>query len=877
MRVSLNGSDWSYKDFIGDDWVWRHSVMPDTRDVRWWRTGTVPGSVHHDLWQNGEIPNPYYERNSLLIEWVPERTWVYKKTFRADPDWRGKRIRLVFEGIDYEAQVFLNGSRIGAHRGMFTPAVFEIGDALRYGEDNLLAVVLERAPDEQPQVGRTSKVRTHKSRMTYWWDFCPRMIHVGIWDEVALEITGPVAIEEPFVRPKLAADHAAAEVEVAAKLNATMDAIAEVAVRITLDGCEAAAAAERYKLVPGETAVRLQLSVPQPRLWWPNGSGEQPLYEAEIAVRLVPDGGADGSPSRAAGASGSQGDAGGIGGVADSDAKRIRFGIRTIELVRNETPDDTALPYTFVVNGRKLYIRGWNWVPVDVMYGVERPAKLNRLLQLAKRANVNMLRVWGGGLIEKESFYEACDRLGILVWQEFIQSSSGIENKPSEQPDFIAMMVDEAERIVPRKRNHPSLALWCGGNELQTVDERPLDDTEPVLGALRDAVRRLDPDRHWLATSPTGRLFSNSLSNIGADPDGLHDVHGPWEHQGLTEQYTLYNRGTSLMHSEFGVEGMTNRKALDATISRENQWPASKDNPVYFHRGAWWTNEPFVQSAFGGRIADIDTLIRASQLLQAEGLRYAVESNRRRKYRNSGSLPWQFNEPYPNGYCTSALDYYATPKPAYYAVARAYAPITVTASFAAQAWAGQESFEARLWANSSSVAPMAGMRLHAAAKDANGRIVHEASYGFELAANAPTLIGEIGFALDRLRTDLFVLDLLLVGPGGGELARNRYLFSRTADLEPVLRLPRAQVAATARRRGDEWTVELRNDGSVLAAGVRLDDVRSPEAEGYVYMSDNHFHLLPGESLSVEVQWDGVPERERGLEISGFHAVHAVVL
>ncbi|PYI53528.1 glycoside hydrolase family 2 protein [Paenibacillus flagellatus] len=863
MRISLNGSDWLYKDFLGEDWVWRHAEKPDTRDVRWWRTGTVPGSVHHDLWANGELPDPYFERNSLLAEWVPERTWVYKKTFRADLGWKGRRVRLRFEGIDYEARLFLNGVPIGAHRGMFTPAVFEVSDALLYGEDNLLAVVLERAPDAQPQVGRTSKVRTHKSRMTYWWDFCPRMIHLGIWDDVCLEVSGPVTVEDAFVRPQLSADRSAAAVSVTAKLDSTVRAVVEADVTLTLGGRVVARSTTKHAVAPGETPLNVCLDVAQPSLWWPNGYGAQPLYEAEVAVRILERrSGTESHPHPDAESS-----------PPVSHARRTTFGIRSVELVRNETPDETALPYTFVVNGRKLYIKGWNWVPIDVMYGVERPAKLERLLTLAKRANVNMLRVWGGGLIEKEAFYELCDRMGILVWQEFIQSSSGIENKPSDDPAFIAMMVSEAERIIPRKRNHPSLALWCGGNELQTRDGRPLDDAEPALAALRDAVRRLDPDRHWLATSPTGRLFSNSLAHIEADPDGLHDVHGPWEHQGLTSQYTLYNQGTSLLHSEFGVEGMTNRKTLDATISADNQWPASKDNPVYFHRGSWWTNEPYVQSAFGGGIGDVGTLIRASQLLQAEGLRYAVESNRRRKYRNSGSLPWQFNEPYPNGYCTSALDYYAVPKPVYYAVAKAYAPVAVTASFAAQAWAERDVFEAELWAAHSGECALDGCALHAAVRDAAGKLVHEARHAFALAANAPERIGEFGFALDRIGTDIFFLDLTLTGPEGAVLADNRYLFSRTADLEPILQLPAGGLTvAGIARNGDRWNVTLRNDGEAAAVGVRLDDARRLGDCGYVYFDDNHFHLLPGESRTIVIDWDGVvPEEDRSIEASGFNA------
>ncbi|MCZ7575223.1 MAG: hypothetical protein M5U01_42275 [Ardenticatenaceae bacterium] len=198
-RVLLNGNDWQLKGFIGEDWMWHNVHKPGSPDVRWWHRGTVPGSVHNDLWRAGEIPDPYYERNSLLIEWVPERTWVYKKTFFVDRTEKGKRVHLHFKGVDYAARFFLNGQLLGSHQSMYTPAVFEVGDRLRYGEENLLAVVFDPAPHEQPQIGRTSQVRTHKSRMTYWWDFCLRWAPCAGWSSGSIP-TAPGYRRRPPVR-----------------------------------------------------------------------------------------------------------------------------------------------------------------------------------------------------------------------------------------------------------------------------------------------------------------------------------------------------------------------------------------------------------------------------------------------------------------------------------------------------------------------------------------------------------------------------------------------------------------------------------------------------------------------------------------------------
>ncbi|WP_123040254.1 glycoside hydrolase family 2 protein [Cohnella candidum] len=849
LRIDLNGSDWLFKDFVGEDWIWRDAEKPDSNDVRWWRKGTVPGTVLHDVWKNGETPDPFFERNSLLVEWVPERTWVYKKWFHADEKLKGRRIQLHFKGVDYEARFYLNGKPLGTHAGMYTPAVFEVSGELLYGQDNLLAVVIEKAPDEQPQVSKTSYVRTHKSRMTYWWDFCPRMIHQGIWDDVYLDVTGPVRVEDVYVRPQLAEDYRAAYLSVSTKLSSTKSALVDVNVSITLHGRQVASVSTRHAIVKGETPLNAMIELANPQLWWPNGSGEQPVYEAAVTVTEA-------------------------GDTSASAEHTVTFGIREVRFERNDwahEDDDTVKPYKLTVNGETTFIKGWNWVPIDVMYGVPQPEKLERLLQLARRAGVNMLRIWGGGLIEKDAFYELCDRYGIMVWQEFIQSSSGIANKPSTEPAFLAMMAQEAEQIIPRKRNHPSLVIWCGGNELQGANDKPLDDDEPVLAILKEAVQRLHPGALWLPTSPSGRLFMNSLENIDNDPSGMHDVHGPWEHQGLTAHYTLYNRGLSLLHSEFGVEGMTNLKTLNATISAEHQWPTGKDNPVYFHRGSWWNNEQLVQESFGGGITDVHSMIRASQFLQAAGLGYALEANRRRKWQNSGTLPWQFNEPFPNAWCTSALDYYANPKAVYYAVAKAYQPVTITARLERMAWAGENRFTAELWTANSLNRPFEGGNAAWRLVGASGTVYGEGSVRVDVPSRKPNPIRSIEASLEGMSDEVFFLSLELTDASGALLADNRYAFSRTDTMQPMFSAPRVSVEAVNRETGgDRWELVLSNRGDHAALQLHMEDARPLGMNGYVYFSENDFSLLPGESKTIAVDWSGVPQGERKLELGGWN-------
>jgi len=850
-RISLNGSDWLLKEFYGEDWRWRDSHMPDSRDLRGWRAGSVPGCPHHDLWKSGEIPDPYIERNSLLCEWISQRTWLYKKAFIVDEELKSLHVWLHFEGVDYQAEFFLNGETLGTHTGMFTPARFDVTERLRYGEENLLAVVIEAAPHEEPQVGRTSRVRTMKTRMNYWWDFCPRMVHLGIWDDVYLEVTGPIRVSDIFIRPQLASDFHRADVFVTAELDSAISTQVDLEIDLKQGGVTVANQHTTRDLKAGLTHLDTCLEITAPRLWWPNGHGEPDLYEAEVRIILSADDSRQEKDS--------------------SCARTISFGIRQVNLAPNESAHPNALPYTFVVNGCKIYAKGWNWVPMDVMYSVPRPAKLERLLMLAQRANVNLLRVWGGGLIEKQSFYDHCDRLGIMVWQEFIQSSSGIDNHPATSEDYIRMVTDAAGQIVPRRRNHPSLTLWCGGNELSDESGFPLDDTHPLLAALKTTVRHLDPDRLWLPTSPSGPVFSNSLEVIAKDPHGLHDVHGPWEYQGASKQSELYNLGTSLFHSEFGVEGITNLRTLDATLGKEYQWPVDLDNPYWFHRGAWWVKRAVWDETFG-ELRNTEALVHATQFMQADGLRYALEADRRRKYRNSGTLPWQFNEPYPMAACTSAVDYYARPKPAYYAVSRAYAPLLVSARFLTIACEGCEQFEAEAWICNSHEQPYSNGTLRMRLIGVSGKIYSKRAEAVSFQPNCALKLGNIQEPLATIPEEVFFLDLQLLDADSNLLCSNRYAFSGRATLAPLLACPATTLSISRSRsteqgnRQSEYRLTLTNTGDTAAMFVWLEDARDLNAPGYAYFDDNYFCLLPEESRSVTLTWMDVPAGERRLEV-----------
>lgn len=820
--ILLDGQEWSCKGYLGEEWRMRRAYAPDTGDVHGWLPARVPGSVLDDVVRAGEAPDPLVDMNSRACEWVPERSWVYRREVELAAV--EGRVELQLDGIDHAADIFVNGTEVGSHIGAFTPATFDVTDLVRSGT-NLIVIVLAPAPRSQPHIGRTSLVKNSKSRMTYGWDFCPRMIHLGIWDRTRLTFEGPATITDLFARPWLSADADEGGVACAVEVRADEAASGVLTLELERDGDVLTTSRSTVELCASEQVLAGEVRIASPERWWPNGYGDQPLYRLRASIE--------------------------IRGI--QDVREVTTAFRHVALVANEAAPPDARPYTLMVNGERIYVQGWNWVPMDVHHGVEQDDRLDHLLGLAARADVNLLRVWGGGPIERSSFYERCDRLGIMVWQEFPLSSSIFGSEPSHDPAYVQAMAAEARGIVRGRRNHPSLVLWCGGNELDDADGNPADGSHEVLVALEEVVTELDPDRAWLPTTPTGPTATCTMAAIDADPDGQHDVHGPWEHQGLADQRALYDRATSLLHSEFGVEGMANLVTIEAWLSPQHRWPTDRSNPHMVHRGDFWNNTPLLEEVFGP-IEELTSLVAASQLLQADGLRYAIEANRRRQWRQSGSIPWQLNEPFPNVFSTSSVDHSGRPKAAYYAVAEAYAPLLVHARVPTQAWGGIDRFEATVWLSSRNE-HLAGAQVVASLRDSSGECRRTERSDVEELGSGSTPVSELSWVLDPEGPALFWLDLQATDRADRLRATNRYLCARGEDLRAMWDLPTPELEVTWEEPGRRLAV--RNVGRSVAVGVTARDARPARAPGYLWFGAGHLTLFPGERHHIDLGWTGV--------------------
>ncbi len=785
MRViPLGGAEWAMREALGEAWRWHVDS-----DRPGWLPATVPGSVIHDLWTAGDIPDPYHGRNSRCAEWTATRCWVYRRVVDLPAHDAPDRAVLEFDGLDPSGEVFWDGRPLGRVDGLYhrlrVPTPSSSGR-------HRLAVVLDPVPTSQPQVGRTDLVRVHRPRLNEGWDFCPRFPHQGIWRPVRL-VLAAAHLADAVLRASLAAD-GTGRITVTARVEAAQP----VPFRVTVRDPDGELVAAHAETGVGELAA--ELTVAGPTLWQPRGLGAPALYG--VGVEL------DGAP-----------------------VWRRTVGFRRAELVGNPGAAPDSLPYTAVVNGAAVPLVGWNWVPAEAQYGAVDPAKVRHLIELAARSGARLLRVWGGGLLETEEFYDACDRSGLLVWQEFSQSGSGIDSAPSTDAGFVEVMRREATAVIPARAHHPSLLAWGGGNEL-AADGAPLDETgSPVLAALRERVRRLDPGRGWFPTSPNGA-------------SGRGDVHGPWEYQGLREQQARYDDLLCLAHTEFGVEGMTNRRALDRLVAEPDRWPADRSNAVYRHLGDWWNNAPMVQECFGHRIRDLDTLRRASQLLQATGLAYAVEAGRRRYPRQSMVLPWQLDESYPNAWCTSCVDHLGEPKPAYHAVARAFAARRVTVRVPTSVWHGSDMLTAQGWVWSETGEP-AGSRVRAWLCSTTGDVLAERCRSLDAAVREPRPVVTLAVPAANVPGHAVVVwHFDWESAEGGRLDCEAVLACTGPDFAPLLDVPIAEIDVTTRLCAEGWRVRVAHRAGPLLIGLQLVDGRPADAPGWLLIGGDPRPLLP---------------------------------
>ncbi|MDP3915229.1 MAG: glycoside hydrolase family 2 protein [Bacteroidota bacterium] len=636
-----------------------------------WLPATVPGSVHTDLLQNGLIKDPFYRLNEHDLQWIDKVNWEYKTTINVGADFmRHDRVALDFKGLDTYADVFVNDSLVLSADNMFREWLVDVKAQLQEGTNELRILfrspiveglkkydaneyVIPVSPNDLAEIGQVEgnkmvSVYTRKAGYHFGWDWGPRLVSSGLWRPVFLTAWDDARIENLHLKQNSVSETEATltavfEIDASAANNATIS--------IENDGVELAKA--DVQLTEGISTYSVDFKIANPKLWWTNGLGEAHLYN--IKGKLA------------------------IGKRFAEKSERI--GIRTLELVRDK--DEKGTTFYYKLNGVPVFMKGANYIPNDVFPARVTEEMYRKVIHTSKISNFNMLRVWGGGIYENDLFYDLCDENGLLVWQDFMFACAMF---PGDEA-FLENVKQEATDNIKRLRNHPSIAMWCGNNEIlaawfgwgwKTQEEAKSKEnadkiwksyTDIFLKVLPEAVAANDPARSYWDSSPS------SGPGIPADlANGDEHYWGVWWGK---EPFKNYATHIARFMSEYGFQSFPELKTV-------KQYAAPEDYDIFSE-----VMKSHQRSSIGNgtieyymlqdykKPKNFESFLYVNHVLQAEGIKFAVEGHRRAAPYCMGSLYWQINDCWPVA-SWSSTDYYQRWKALQYFVKKGFEPVLVS-------------------------------------------------------------------------------------------------------------------------------------------------------------------------------------------------------
>ncbi len=764
--------------------------------------GQVPGQVHVDLLREGVIPDPFWRDQAEQCQWVEHWDWRYEREFHVPDGFSSEWTILQFDGLDTFATIFLNGEELAKTNNMFVPFWFDVSGRLKPGRNTIEVVFTapERALADKDHTKYAAaftndRIYARQMQCTYGWDWVHRFVSAGIWRSVRLVSHETARVDDLFVHTAALGKDGA---EVAVELTFERAPNATVSARIDLIDPQGHTIATRLVDVT-HPVHQTTFAVAEPQLWWPNGYGDHPLYGCHVAL------------------------------INHSstvvDTREVSFGIRTVEL--EEIPDDWGSSFTLCVNGHRIFARGGNWVPADPWPSRISDAHYDKLIRLARDGNINMLRTWGGGIYEPEAFWHYCDQYGIMVMQDFLLACG---EYPEEDPEFMENLRYEFAWAIRLLRNHPSLVLWSGNNELGMNSD---PDTEfpgkriarEVSGPLCAAM---DPSRPYLPASPIGGN-PNNAPNAG-------DCHiSAWYRPSfIRSDMTDYRERISecwgRFVSEYAMPGSPPLRTLQKFMTAEDMldpegyiWDYhTKDNP---YNGIDDMNhyEMLVKTAetILGQSDSMQAKIRHMEYIQCEWSRLAAESLRRRKYDCSGLLFWMYNDCWPaSGW--SQVDYYGFGKAAYYGSKRGFQPIIVAVE--------EEEDLVRLWVCNDTLGPI-DAHLHVRFQPWAREVAWFWKRRFHVAANSVEAVAEVP-QRDIGSQGVLVCDL------DTESNSDRGIYYSGIPREMALPSTLLRVKHTNNRDSGTVTVKTHFYARVVTLDADLD------------FSDNYFDMLPGEERTI---------------------------
>ena len=780
-----------------------------------WIDARVPGNVHLDHLENRKIPDPFFGQNEAELQWISDEDWTYKLMFEPDKDlMERKNIILFFHGLDTYADIFLNNIKVLSANNMFHPWSANVKDVIKDGMNNLeihfrsplkevsgqMNSIDHALPADNDQAGKTSPY-TRKAPYHYGWDWGPCLVTSGIWKEVELIGWEDWYVDQLQIKNKnVSKDTAELEVELTV-LSDISEGIS-VCVRESLSGKDFK---KIFRMEPGANDLSFTISIDNPDLWWPVGHGDQILHEFFLTIETK----------------------------EREEHHERRLGIRDVKIRRDK--DEKGESFEIHVNGIPIYSKGANWIPAD--YFVERLTRddYKRLLNDAIRANMNTLRIWGGGIYESDHFYELCDEMGIMVWQDFMFACSMYPGND----EFLDSVEKEARYQVNRLKGYASVILWCGNNEIASgwlswgwKEELPISvwqDYKKLFHELLPKVcNELDPERFYWPSSPGHGIDQSDEDQIYGKGDNHY--WGVW-HGG--DEFDAFEDNVGRFMTEYGMQSFPATSTIESFADKKDRVLDSAIMNAHQKASLGTGNlMKYIEDQY--RVTnDFDSVTGLSQIMQAESIRFAVEAHRRHMPYCMGTLYWQFNDCWPV-ISWSSIDYKGNWKALHYSARNFFKPVIVS--------------------------------LRDLEDVVNVHVVNDRHYGLDAAVK----IGLFGFNGDLLFEDSFSMEVkqfssciarsidktvLLDGRDlstlvlRAELTSNRESLSKSHQFfkkPKELKIPPPEFEHEVKYLNGKYEITIRSYSFLYQLHFISSQIRG-------VFSDNYFNMLPNEVIVIEFE------------------------
>lgn len=759
---------------------------------------TIPGTIHTDFFQNQLIPDPFFGNNEKQLQWIENEVWEYETYFTlSESELKNENIDLEFEGLDTYATIYLNEKVVLEANNMFRKWIISAKSHLKIGNNHLKIVfhsAVQKGKEEAKKLSYTlpekERVFVRKAQYQFGWDWGPRFVTAGIWKPVQLKFWNSAKIENiKYSQIELNDQKAILE------FTTEVSAFKEKSIQLKINEKSAT-----FNLKKGKNKIKMQYEIANPKLWWSNGLGEANLYSFTIEIsqknQLM-------------------------------DSKKLHIGLRTIELVQEK--DQFGSSFYFKLNGKPVFMKGANVVPPDSFLSRVSDSTYFSLVENAKKANMNMLRVWGGGVYFDDAFYEACDANGILVWQDFMFACAMY---PGDEK-FVQNVIQEVIDNVNRLQNHPSIAIWCGNNEndegwhnwgwQKQFNYSKMDSTKiwndykkvfhEMIPQTLDSLLPKEKNIYWSSSPSKGWGRKESLTQ--------GDVHywGVWWGK---EPFEIYEKKVGRFISEYGFQGMPNLVILQKSMAQEDlnftseAFRNHQKHPTGFETINEYMEHDYVVPN------DFEDYIYVSQLLQARGMKIAIEAHRRAKPYCMGTLYWQLNDCWPVT-SWSSLDYYGNWKAFHYQSKRSFENLMLSIK--------EENEKFKVYLVNDNLESFSGkMELELISFD--GKLIWKTSKEITIEENLSKIVYEL------IKEDLKSFDLqqsvLKVKFNG---VQSQYFFVKPKALK--LQKPTIQI-----KKLNDFMIEISSD--VLAKDIFLS------SENEVFFEDNYFDVLPNEKRIINV-------------------------